>query len=391
MAKKWLTDEEKQAFKQEVTRGWALDYFFHFDNAPLHFVYRDGVIRGELSELERRNKTITETTWLDAYNYGCITTIHNTFLFRKECLQVPLQAIQRTAVQPGPISEESSRSRVYRTAEAVQAQLDAWMADEGWQLMDDKRRQESPARNDWGILLEAPDRTMRLGSVMAYGSEIIVEAIITWSEDGVLKETIMADILHYDVDGTILNERAYIDTIDWPASPGTWAATSGSEEDKGSESQIKGGFVKFLNRYADRKAEVDPTELEKRNRRIIEEDWVDAYNSGPGRDIFHPGRYRVQLPIQKISYSYEKSIEIEAAIRQAVPDRRVQVVLVCAKGNQIVAECVLSWTENGVYRETPFMSCLMLDEDGLIIRDRRYLTLTHWPGADHMPASATGR
>ena len=390
MVEKWLTDEEKQAFKQEMTRGLALDYFFHFDNAPLHFVYRDGVIHGELTELERRNKTITETTWLDAYNYGCIATIHNTRLFRKGCLQVPFQSSRQGAVQPGPISEESSEGRVYRTADEVQADLDAWMAAEGWQLMDDRRRNQTPTMNDWGILLGAPDRTMRLGSFMAYGNQVIVEAVLTWSEDGVLKETVFPDIMHYDIDGIILNERAYVDTVNWPASPGTRARSSGSQGDRSGEGQLKGGFEVFFNRYADRKIEPDLTDLEKRNKGIIEGPWVEAYNTGLDRSIFHPDRYRVQLPLQKVSYSGEKSAAIEAAIRQAVPDRRLQVVLDYAKGNQVVAECIISWTENGVYKETPFISFLMLDEDGLIIRDRTYLFMAHWPGANQMPESFTG-
>jgi hypothetical protein len=117
---------------------------------------------------------------------------------------------------------------------------------------------------------------------------------------------------------------------------------------------------------------------------------VEAYNTGLDRSIFHPDRYRVQLPLQKVSYSGEKSAEIEAAIKQAVPDRRLQVILDYAKGNQVVAECIISWTENGVYKETPFISFLMLDEDGLIIRDRTYPFMAHWPGASQMPDSFTG-
>jgi hypothetical protein len=385
MKERWLTDEERRAFKQEVTRGWALDYFFHFDNAPLHFVYRDGVIPGELSEVEQRNKAITESTWIDAYNYGCIATIHNAFLFRKGCLQVPFQSIRPNGEQPGPISEESSEGRKYRTAEGLQADLDAWMADEGWQQLDDRRRHQAPARNDWSILLAAPDRTMRFGSVIYHGNQAITETIISWSEDGVIKETAMADLLYFDVDGLILNERAYIDTINWPASPGTWGDRAVRPKDGVGESQLKGGYVNFLNRYADRDIEVAHTKMETRNLQIIEETWIDAFNSGSPGDCIHPARYRVQLPLQKISYGAAKSEEIERAIMQAVPDRQIQLVRIYAKGNQIVVECVISWTEDGVYRETPFIAFLLLDQNGLIIRDRRYLSLDHWPGAEYMP------
>jgi len=388
LADTWLSNEEKQAFRQEITRGWALDYFYYFDNTPLHFVYRDGVTYGELTEIEERNKTITETTWLDAYNYGCITTIHNTYLFRKGCLQVPLQSFRRGAVQPGPTSEESSEGRVYRTAGEVQTGLNAWMAAEGWQLMDDRRHNQEPTMNDWGILLNAPDRTMRIVSLMSCGSEVIVELVINWSEDGVLKETAFTDILHYDVDGIILNERAYLDTNNWPAAR---ARRPGTQEDRSGEGQLKGGFDAYFNRYSDRKAEPKLTDLENRNRKIIGGAWVDACNNNRDSSVFHPDRYRVQLPLQKISYNAEKSAQIEEAIKQAVPDRQMRVILDYAKGNQVIAECVISWTENGVYKETPFISFLMLDDDGLIIRDRRYLVMAHWPGADQMPASFFGQ
>jgi len=387
MSKQWLTDDETQAFQQEMTRGWALDYFFHFDNAPLHFVYRDGVSAGELSPLEQRNRVITETTWLDAYNYGCIATVHNRYLFRKGCLQLPLQAYQRGAVAHGPTSEESSEGRNYRTAEEIQEGLDAWMTKEGWEIMDERRR-GTPTKDDWGILLGAPDRTMRIGSLMAFGSQVIVELIITWSEDGVLKETAFADILHYDVDGTILNERAYVDTFNWPSSP---ASSQDRIQDSSSAAQLKGGFEAFFNRYADRKNEPDLTDLERRNKEIVEGAWVEAYNTDQKSSVFHPDRYRVQLPVQKISYNGENSAQIEASIKQAAPDRQMQVSQSYAKGNQVIAECVIAWTEDGTHRETPFISFLMLDEDGLIIRDRRYLALAHWPGADQMPESFTGQ
>jgi hypothetical protein len=51
-----------------------------------------------------------------------------------------------------------------------------------------------------------------------------------------------------------------------------------------------------------------------------------------------------------------------------------------------VAEGVVSWTEDGVAQEAPFMSFLLLDQDGLLIRDRRYLTMDNWPGATKVKA-----
>jgi hypothetical protein len=46
-----------------------------------------------------------------------------------------------------------------------------------------------------------------------------------------------------------------------------------------------------------------------------------------------------------------------------------------------VVECALSWTEAGIWKETPFIAFLLFDKEGLIIRDRRYINLDYWPGA----------
>ena len=90
-----LTDREKLAFSRDITRGLTLDYFYTFDNVPLHFIYRDGIEQGSFSELEKRNKAITESVWLDAYNLNVVCNIHYIFLYRPEALMLPLQAFYR--------------------------------------------------------------------------------------------------------------------------------------------------------------------------------------------------------------------------------------------------------------------------------------------------------
>ncbi len=57
-----------------------------------------------------------------------------------------------------------------------------------------------------------------------------------------------------------------------------------------------------------------------------------------------------------------------------------------AKGNQVVAEGVVSWNRDAVATETPFISFLLLDEGGFIIRERRYPTMDNWPGAEKVKA-----
>ena len=73
-----LTEQERTAFYQEITRNRALDYFFVFDNIPLQFVYRDKLIPGDMSDLEKRNKAITETLWLDAYHHPMFVKRYET-------------------------------------------------------------------------------------------------------------------------------------------------------------------------------------------------------------------------------------------------------------------------------------------------------------------------
>jgi hypothetical protein len=125
------------------------------------------------------------------------------------------------------------------------------------------------------------------------------------------------------------------------------------------------------------------TGVEKRNKQTTEGRWIGAHNN-LDFSLFHWERYRVQLPIQKVSYNLEIAKELETNIKNAAPDRKMRTVNTYAKGNQTVAECIMSWTENGVYKESPFISILLFDKDGLIIRERSYFNLAHWPGASEI-------
>jgi len=376
-----LADKEKLAFSRDITQGWALDYFYTFDNVPLHFIYRDAVDGGSLSELEKRNKAITEGVWLDAYNLHVACNIHYIFLYRPDALMLPLQAFYRGSGQLGPISEDQSTGRDYRTAEQLKADLNAWMTKDGWSLVEKLRKE--PPTIEWEILLAAPDRTMRIVSIMPFGNQVIVECIITWTEEGLIQETAFAVPLLYDNDGTVLIDRSYCDLINWPSSPGKqWRKRA---LDKGShrQGQTKGALDTFFNRYQSRKVDGDMTATELRNKEFIEKEWAEAYNNCTD-SVFHKERYRKQLPLQKVSYNLEVSKEIESRAREEVPDRRLRTVLIYAKGNQVIAECIISWTEDNVYKETLFISFLLFDKEGCIIRDRSYITLEHWPGAKNI-------
>lgn len=372
MEKLNLRDQEK-VFYKEITKNRALDYFFVFDNVPLHFIYRDKVIPGELTELEKRNKTVTEKLWLDAYNTYIIGNAAYPFLYRGAVLQMALQTNLMGIKYFVPAEEDGSRT--YKTAKEVQANFDAWMEKSGWKIFEISR-DKSP-RASWRSFLRNPDRTIRIGSLIPVGNQVLTEIIVTWSIDGVLTETTFGVVLIYDVDGTVLMDRSYIDLDNWPSSRGRSSGT-------GDQPQKTGIVDKLYDYQKTKQLEVKLNDLEKRNLSIIKDEWLKAYNTNLDMKVFHPKRFRTQLPPQRCSYNLEITKEIETIVKEAAPDREMRLVMSYAKGNQVVVEAIISWTEDGVFRETPFISFLLLNKDGLIIRDRRHITFQNWPGADKM-------
>jgi len=367
-----LSEQEQNAFYQEITRNRALDYFFVFDNVPLHFIYRDKIVPGELSELEKRNKIVTETLWLDAYNTFIVGNAAYPFLYRGRVLQMALQTYLMGIEYFVPATEDSNR--VFLTTEGVKANFDEWMEKTGWTIMENSRK--STPRASWRSFLGNPDRTVRIGSLIPVGNQILTEIIVTWSKDGIVKETTFGVVLLYDVDGTVLLDRSYIDLDNWPSSRGRTGT--------GSQQQNTGITDKLYEYQKTKQFEVRLSDLEKRNLSIIEGEWLEGYNTGFTTKIFHPQRFRMQLPPQKCSYNLTIAKEIETIVKEQAPDRKMQIAMSYAKGNQVVVEAIISWTENGVFKETPFLSFLLLDKDGLIIRDRRHITLQNWPAAEKM-------
>ncbi|MHA2007987.1 MAG: hypothetical protein ACXABO_06500 [Promethearchaeota archaeon] len=370
MEKLKLTDQEKSAFYRDITRNLAVDYFYVFDNVPLHFVYRDKLVLGEMTELEKRNKIITETLWLDAYNTYIVGNAAYPFLYRGRVLQMALQTYLM-GVEYFVAAEQDS-NRVYTNAEGVQANFNSWMNSTGWTVMQNSRK--STPRASWRSFLGNPDRTIRIGSLIPVGNQILTEIIVNWSRDGVLRDTTFGVVLLYDVDGTVLMDRSYIDLDNWPSSrtiPGT-----------GNQSQKEGVTDRLYDYQKTQQLPVRLSDLEKRNMSIIEGKWLETYNTNFDTKIFHPKRFRMQLPPQKCSYNLEIAKEIEAIVKEEAPSRKMRLAMTYAKGNQVVVEGIISWTEKGVFRESPFISFLLLDKDGLIIRDRRHITLQNWPGAE---------
>ena len=92
----------------------------------------------------------------------------------------------------------------------------------------------------------------------------------------------------------------------------------------------------------------------------------------------------MQLPIQKCSFNLDIAKDVAAIVKKAAPGQEMRLGMTYAKGNQVVAEGVISWNRDGRDTESPFMSFLLLDEDGLIIRERRYHGIDNYPGADEM-------
>lgn len=384
-----LTDQEKPAFYQEITRNRALDYFFVFDNMPLQFIYRDKLIPGELTDLEERNKIITETLWLDSYHQELVCNVIYRYFYRGGVLQMPLQVHQIGAGMFNPPGEDSTR--VYASADGLRANFDAWMEKEGWKLVEEMRKQ--PAMASWQSLLGVPDRTNRIAALMPIGNQVVMELICTWTEDGILQETAWAVVLIYDVDGTVLQDRSYIDTANWPSAnlrraqarakaPKDRPKTT-TPKDRPKTTDVMEGFYEY-NRAL--QIEDNHTDLEKRNLSIVEGAWVDSQNNGLDTKVHHAQRFRMQLPLQKYSYNLDISREVEAIVKEVAPDREMRLGMTFAKGNQVAAEGIVSWSEDGIAKEAPFISFLLLDRDGLVIRDRRYLTMDNWPGAAKVTA-----
>ena len=367
-----LTDRERATFDKEINKGVSLGHFYTFENVPLHFVYHDRVIEGELSDEEKRNKLVAGTLWPECYNTYACNHIGWRYLQQGDCLHLPLQAyswgtklFETQAVDP---------ARQYVPIENVESRFHKWVDDNG-PVITNKLRPRDPVNGyEWEIQLRTPDRTMWLMSCVPFGNRLIAEVIVDWSENGVLKQTAFATQLHFDVDGTILTDRSYCDLINWPGS-------IGGLEVYPKKSQQKGALYPMFHQLEDRKKPGILSELEKRNIEIVKNAWMKDYNGALAFDVFQPERFRMQFPLQKSSFKIKTYKEIEGKIRAAVPDRKIEIVNTYAKGNQVAVECIMSWTEGGEYFESPFFSILLLDAAGRIIRDRRYLTLNHWPFA----------
>ena len=381
-----LTEQEKAAFCQDVTKDRALDYFYVLGNVPLHFIYHDKVMPGHLSELERRNKAITETLWLEAYHQYLIGNVSYRFLYRGSILQMAFQVHQ---VGAGTFAPPAAESRAFQpTVEAVQANFDDWMDHVGWQLADELRKE--PPRASWQTLLGVPDRTVRIVSLMPVGNQVVLELITTWTDNGVLKEAAWAVVLVYDVDGTVLQDRSYIDLTNWPSARNRSPAASRAPGDRPLTTGV-GELDRFYKYHRSQQLNGVATVREERNLSIIEGAWVDAQNTDLNAKIIHPERFRTQLPVQKWSGNLDVTVEIEAVVRKAAPDRKVRLGMTYAKGNQVATEGVVSWTEDGHAREAPFISFLLLDDENRVIRERRYITLNNWPGAAELSARLAGR
>jgi hypothetical protein len=376
-----LTDQERTAFYQEITRNRALDYFFVFDNIPLQFVYRDKLIPGDMSDLEKRNQAITETLWLDAYHQYLVANVVYAYFYRGPILQMIFQSHQFGA---GTFAPPAKEIRPFlATVKDVQASFNGWMDSKGWKMADDLRQQ--PPRASWASLLGVPDRTVRIASIIPVGNQVILELISTWTEDDKLKEAAWVAVLIYDTDGTVLQDRSYIDLVNWPSARRYSQPSSGIPQ---SPLKIVGAGVmdRFYEYHRSLQISTIVTDLEKRNLAIINGAWVDSYNNDFSADVFHPERFRMQWPVQKCSCNFKIASEIEAIIKEVAPDRKMRLGLTYAKGNQVGVEGVVTWQEKGINRESPFISFLVLDNEGKVIRERRYVTLSNWPAAEKITA-----
>ena len=380
MAEPLLAEHERQAFCQEITTNNSLGYFYYFGNVPLSYVYRDDLIEGELTELEQRNKTLTETLWLEVYNKYCACDVGIRFFYQRSSVQFPLQVFQ-TDFGKGPFFPSPPDSNVaYASTGEVKASFDAFMEETGWAYLDEARHK--PPAGSWKNMIGTPDRTLRIVSQVACGNHTVLEAISTYSRDGLLKESALATVLTYDVDGSILLDRDYLELANWHSGGTTAKSLSKADSSKLSTADVMQEFFEYQKSL--QTEETTPSQLERRNLSIVEDTWVESCNSGLDEVCFHADRFRMQWPHQKCSFNFEIAKEIVDIEKEAAPGRKMELLMTYAKGNQVIAEGVLSWTEDGIQRDAPFISFLLSDKDGLIIRERRYHTLSNWPGAEEV-------
>ncbi len=378
MAKPLLEDHERQAFCQEITTNNSLGYFYHFDNVPLSYVYRDDLIEGELTELERRNRAITETLWLDVYNKYCACDVGLRFFYPRSSVQFPLQVFRIDFGKGPSFPDPPEGDQAYASTEEVKASFDAFMQETGWAYLDETRHK--PPAGSWKNMMGTPDRTLRIVSQVPFGNHTVLEAISTYSRDGLLQESALVTVLTYDGDGTLLMDRDYLDLANWH-SAASWRDRIGPEGVSNifPSRNVMQAFFAYQKSVQTEAPKL--SELERRNLAIVAEAWVDSCNSGLDEKVFHTDRFRMQWPNQKCSFNFQIAQETMAIEKEAGPDRQLELYMTYARGNQVVAEGVLSWTEDGIQRDSPFISFLLLDADGLIIRERRYHTMSNWPGA----------
>jgi hypothetical protein len=377
-----LTGDEVRAFDPEICRGRTLLYQYTFENCPQAFLYGDSVVKGGVSDLEKRNLALTEDIYLDCYNYHCVGSLGYSFFYdiTYPILQLPFSEYLRGR-RERKLAFPKHNTAGFRTYEEYKRSYYEWVEHKGRTALD-KLREEKPGKDafEWQILMEAPDRTMQLVNVIPCGNQVIAEGVITWTESGIIKDIVYAVALLFDDDCSVLQDRSWNDLYQWPKRPHTNKRKDAFDNGTALEGQVAGRLEAFLKRADDATQYRKLDSVEKRNKHLAEAQWIDAFNSGKF-DIYHPDRYRRQWPVQHMSYNLATAVKIDTILGKAAPDRKMWPVYTYAYGNQVAAECIISWTDNGIYKETPIISFLLFDKDGLIVRERTHINLDHFPGA----------
>ena len=126
------------------------------------------------------------------------------------------------------------------------------------------------------------------------------------------------------------------------------------------------------------------TPEEEKNLEIVRE-WIDAYNTDVVRmvrDYYHPDLVVKTMGAGTYTGT-DHFTDIEIAVQEAAPNRRVRIDHLHAAGNVVVAELVLLNPDMGDDWELPLAAVLEF-EDGKIKSDRSYHNIGSeyplWPG-----------
>jgi len=115
----------------------------------------------------------------------------------------------------------------------------------------------------------------------------------------------------------------------------------------------------------------------------VAERYVELYNTDPERfvrECYHPD-YQVGAMGAGWFEGIDKFIEVEKAVWNAAPQRRMKVLKMHATDDVVVVEAAVTDAAKGPDWELPFVAVLEIRGDKIAV-DRTYADFKTWPGLE---------